>query len=230
MNNPEPGATAAGATSVATGRGAAQPHHDDLDLAVRWRSLWAALAGSEPELAAVKTAYSQAHRHYHTLDHLTDCLAHLDWARELAARPAEVEAALWYHDVVYQPRSSRNEEASAAWAQRSLGSAGIPPATITRVDLMILATCHDRELTDPDEQLIADIDLAVLGRDGDGYAAYEEAIRKEYWWVPAALFKRRRGELLRGLLDRPTLYYTSKLRNRYEQQARSNLRRAVSAG
>ncbi|HET8746111.1 MAG TPA: N-methyl-D-aspartate receptor NMDAR2C subunit, partial [Ramlibacter sp.] len=72
-----------------------------------WQRLWRELGaetvpnGLYNQLVA---AYSEAHRHYHTLQHLRACLAHLDAAATLAQHPVEVELALWFHDAVYDPR------------------------------------------------------------------------------------------------------------------------------
>jgi len=42
--------------------------------------------------------YSEPHRKYHTLQHLAECLAHVEAVRHLAEQPGEVEFALWFHD------------------------------------------------------------------------------------------------------------------------------------
>jgi predicted metal-dependent HD superfamily phosphohydrolase len=78
-----------------------------------------------------------------------------------------------------------------------------------------------------DVALIRDIDLSVLGLPRPAYRRYELAIRREYSWVPAEQFRRRRGALLRGFLGRETVYATDRFRSLYERRARSNLRWAL---
>ena len=58
-----------------------------------WHALWrelGAASGDEALFHRLVAAYSERHRHYHTLQHLRECLAQFEGARALAARPAEV--------------------------------------------------------------------------------------------------------------------------------------------
>jgi len=199
------------------------------ELEARWQTLWASAASAEAgEIGQrILDAYGQPHRAYHNLEHLVECLAELDSVSDLAQRPSEVELALWFHDVVYKPLSSKNEEASAAWARKEMDGGGVDGQVIDRVVALILATRHNSVLDDPDQCLVADIDLAVFGRDRAGYASYEEGVRQEYCWVPGATFRKRRAERLKVFLLRPKIYYTSELGHRYEEQARKNLAAAV---
>jgi len=199
--------------------------------AQRWQRLMADLRVPDelPTYAALEAAYGELHRHYHTARHIDHCLAELDLACNLAAQPAEVEAALWFHDAIYKPSSSGNEQASADWAERFLRGHSIDPERIGRICAHILATRHAAPPTSPDSQLVVDIDLAILGTDRDTYEEFEANVRKEYWWVPGPLFRRKRAEILQSFLDRPCMYSTESFRDRYEAAARSNLAAAITA-
>ena len=61
-------------------------------------------------------AYSEPHRHYHTMRHVAACLRELDSAADLASDAREVELALWFHDAIYSTTAGDNEARSAAWA------------------------------------------------------------------------------------------------------------------
>src|SRR5262245_38057021 len=80
---------------------------------------------SDEVYSALVSAYSESHRHYHTAQHITDCLEQLDAASAVADSSEEIELALWFHDAVYKPTSSKNELKSADWAREFLRSVGV---------------------------------------------------------------------------------------------------------
>jgi predicted metal-dependent HD superfamily phosphohydrolase len=198
----------------------------------RWTALWTRLGaagagtGTFDLLAA---AYREPARAYHTAAHINDCLRELDHHRELAARPDEVEAAIWFHDAVYVPGASDNEARSAKLAIAELTSAGILSAVAHRIGELILATRHSEVPSVPDAQLLCDIDLAILGRDLPAFDAYQQQIRQEYAWVPAALYRKGRAKVLQDFLSRHSIYQTPAFHARYEAAARQNLTRALTS-
>jgi len=197
----------------------------------RWNRLLAALGiSNEAEcFAALLAAYAQEHRHYHTARHIDHCLQELDTALPYAQQPAEVELALWFHDAIYDPHSSKNEERSADWACELLARHRTSADRIQRVRAHILATRHEAVASHPDSRLVVDIDLSILGVDESAYAQFEVDVRREYEWVPAGLFRHKRAEILESFLARPQIYTTESFRDRYEARARINLARAITA-
>jgi predicted metal-dependent HD superfamily phosphohydrolase len=202
----------------------------------RWRALWQRLGGlgtGDAYFAQLVQAYEQPWRAYHTTAHLANCLSEFDSVRALLASPDLVEAALWFHDAVYDPRASDNEAQSAAWAASVLAASGLDNASIERVSTLILATRHVAEPSDadslyrPDRGYLADIDLAILGAPPPAFAEYEKQIRQEYAWVPLATFCLKRAQLLETFLDRPRLYATDYFHTRYAEQARRNLQASI---
>lgn len=176
----------------------------------------------------IARAYAEPGRHYHGTAHIVDCLAEFDREAHLADRPAEVELALWFHDAVYDPRAADNERRSAEWAERVLTRAGADPEACARVCQAVLATARHEAPADPDQALLFDVDLSILGRATDAFDAYDAAIRREYAFVPDDAYRRGRAEVLRRLLARDRLYFTDTFRARYDEAARTNLRRALS--
>jgi predicted metal-dependent HD superfamily phosphohydrolase len=172
--------------------------------------------------------YSEPHRAYHNATHIEDCLRQFDLARHLAERPDEVEAAIWFHDAVYDPKASDNEEQSARWAIESLKAGSVAPEVLRRIAALILATKHHREPDGMDQSLLIDVDLSILGRPPEEFTAYDAAIRKEYSFVPDEQYRAGRTKLLERFLNRDAIYHTPFFRERYEDQARRNLERAAA--
>lgn len=197
-----------------------------------WQRLWGQLGAQQVNgglMNQLVAAYSEQQRHYHTLQHLRECLAHFDAASMLARRPAEVELALWFHDAVYDPQRQDNEERSAQWAHDSVLAAGCAPDIAHRVRDLVLATkAHAAPDDEPDAALLLDVDLAILGAAPARFAEYERQIRAEYAHVPEAEFRARRAQVLRSFLDRPRIYRTAAYHDALEQRARENLQRSLA--
>jgi predicted metal-dependent HD superfamily phosphohydrolase len=190
----------------------------------RWRRTWGYLGIEPPDhpLGELAARYLEPHRHYHDLRHVLDCLEEAAGCRELQERPALVDLALWYHDVVYDPRRGDNETKSAELAAAALDGL-VPARDMEAVEEMILDTRHDRPPRSADGAVVVDIDLSILGAEHDRFEAYRSAIRREYSWVPMPLYRRRRKEVLEAFLGRPLLFRTPLFRERYEARARANL-------
>jgi predicted metal-dependent HD superfamily phosphohydrolase len=199
-------------------------------MAKRWEEIWTKLnAQVVPRdiLDEIIKAYSSPDRFYHNLRHIEDCLSQLDQTRQLATHPGESELAIWFHDAVYDTRRNDNEQRSAEWARSVVIQSGVRGEVAERVSTFILATRHQREVTDTDAQLMVDIDLSILGREPEVFWQYEENIRKEYAWVPENLFQEKRMEILQGFLNRSFIYYHGVYRERFENQARRNIKQAI---
>lgn len=196
-----------------------------------WQTAWQALGTVIHEAlhAELLTRYAEPHRAYHTQQHLAECLTLFDEVRHLAERPAEIEVALWFHDAIYDVHRHDNEVRSADWARDALLDAGAVVDAADRVEALVLATRHSAAPATPDEQLLVDIDLAILGAAPARFAEYEAQIRVEYAHVPPAVFNEKRGAILAGFLVRPLLYGTPALGARFEATARANLQAAITS-
>ena len=185
------------------------------------------LPPSEECYHALHAAYSEKHRFYHTVDHIDAMLTHFDGVKEIAEKPEELELAIWFHDAVYKPLSKTNELDSANWAQTFLATHSYGKAGIERVHNLIMATLHNGNIKTPDEQLIVDIDLAILGAPPDVHDQFERNVRKEYRLVPGFIYRKKRKELLRSFLSSGSIYNLELFQERYEDQAKQNLRSAI---
>lgn len=181
--------------------------------------------------ARLVTAYSESHRHHHTLDHVLACLIEFDRLPPGASYlPTALEYAIWFHDVVYDPRRRDNEMRSAEIASDELSALQFPQAFRRNMRELILATEHrPRHRMLHDQPLIIDIDLAIFGQPDDAFDAYERAIRQEYAHVEESEYRVARAAVLKRFLHRPRVYLTEWFASRYEHKARENLRRSIRA-
>ncbi|WP_309096069.1 hypothetical protein [Streptomyces sp.] len=168
--------------------------------------------------------WQEPQRRYHTVEHLAAVLDRVDVLEEYARDPEAVRLAAWFHDAVYLPDRSENEERSARLAERALAEAGVPDARTAEVARLVrLTVTHDPADDDPDGQVLCDADLAVLASPPSAYAAYTTAVRAEYHFVPNDAFRTGRAGILRQLLALPRLFRTPYGAERWEATARYNL-------
>jgi predicted metal-dependent HD superfamily phosphohydrolase len=207
-----------------------RPTQDSFDRE-RFTRLWHALGARDARaaFAAVQDAYASSGRSYHTVEHILECLAYFDRVRAQAARPDELEAALWFHDAVYDVSRHDNEARSAELARAHALAAGIAAASAERIAALVLGTTHTAAAADADARLLADIDLSILGAAPERYRRYEADIRREYASIPEQLYRRGRLHVLDSFLERTAIYQTSYFYDRLERQARENLARAAAA-
>ena len=197
--------------------------------AERWSETWH-LAGAESPpglLEEILERHAEPHRHYHTLEHVMECLGWAEASRAIQTEPAAVDLALWFHDAVYEPLDGHNEARSSRLAEERL--TGILPADVVgMIGSAILDTRHREAPTSPVGEVVVDADLAILGSEPERYERYRKAVREEYRLVPGMLYRRRRAAILRVFLERPAIYRTEWFRERLEARARENLERELA--
>jgi predicted metal-dependent HD superfamily phosphohydrolase len=164
--------------------------------------------------------YQEPHRHYHTLEHIGAMLH--------AGRSAPLDRvqtmAVWFHDAVYDPRSDRNEDASAELAGERLRAAGWPEADVARVQRIVLDT-KAHAPTAPGAAIVLDLDLMSLALPWPEFRRNTERIRAEFAHVADADFAAGRARFFAAMLGRERLFH-SELGAAWEAPARANLQRA----
>jgi predicted metal-dependent HD superfamily phosphohydrolase len=199
----------------------------------RWTRLWAGLVsdrasdGSSEVFDDLTGRYAGPGRHYHNAGHIADCLRRYDDVRGEAVDPVSLELAIWFHDAVYDPRATDNEERSAQLAVDAIAGGGGGAELAGRVRRLIVATKTHDPGDEPDGPWLIDIDLAILGSPAVVFDAYEIAIRAEYGWVAPVEFCAKRAHILERFLERDGVFLTPWFRARFEAQARANLRRSL---
>jgi len=184
--------------------------------------------------SGLSALYRTSDRHYHGLAHIEAMLALAGDYRGLLDDPEAVEAAIWFHDAIYDSKAKDNEAQSAALAETKLAGRA-DPGRLGRITAMIVATAthqlphFDDATATRDASLFLDMDLSILGAAPDAFDAYEHAVRLEYDWVEEPMWRAGRGAVLKSFLARPHIFHTEEFRLRFEAQARQNLARSLQA-
>lgn len=184
--------------------------------------------------------WAEPHRRYHTRAHLFAVLTSLEAIADGAVSPRKVPRAVvlaaWFHDAVYRAgmdgaTPGSDEEDSARLAEERLSSAGLPDAETGEVGRLVrLTAAHSPEAHDGAGQFLCDADLAVLGRDQNGYRRYAGQVRAEFAHVPDDAFRAGRALVLHQLLGLDPLYHTPAGQGLWDAPARDNLRAELAAG
>jgi len=185
---------------------------------------------------ALEAAYAMPPRAYHNFSHVQEVLRHYDTVATGPGwqQPLEPYLAVLYHDAIYEAGRRDNEARSADLAvehiARWLPDAGVDAARVA--ELINLTARHGTFVpgdVDRDAALFLDCDMAILGAAPAVFDAYDRGIAAEYrGHVPAWLFKLNRRRFLKALLARERIFVSDFFHERYDAQARINLRRAVT--
>ena len=175
--------------------------------------------------------YGEPHRRYHTMTHIEDCLAQAAASTDFSDEQRSLmDAAIWFHDAIYDATRHDNEAESAKLAVARMSAEGVNPALIDEVSrLILLTTGHS---VAPDDVLgarLVSIDLSILGALPERYDAYAATIRHEYSHVPENLYRAGRAAILGRFLEGGRLFADPAWADRFESQARANLAREIAA-
>ncbi|ENV47751.1 hypothetical protein P255_01785 [Acinetobacter brisouii CIP 110357] len=198
-----------------------------------WRKLFAQFAPEhwsvqqhEQCLEKLLHAYQESQRAYHQVQHIVECLALFENVQSQIEDGFALQLAIFFHDVVYQPRSVSNEQDSALWMRQQVADA-LPKAQLDKIATWILATQQHAVASESDLAYLLDIDLAILGSAVMRFAEYQQQIRQEYIWVDELIYQEKRKQVLRQFYLTQPLYQTRYFQQHYEQQAKNNLLQAL---
>jgi predicted metal-dependent HD superfamily phosphohydrolase len=136
--------------------------------------------------------------------------------------------AIWWHDVIYDPTRSDNEEQSADLAREHLAMLRAPPALIDSVaELILMTTNHWEGSSAGDGDFFLDADIAILGAPPSTYDAYAAGVRREYIWASDPAFRPGRAAFLTAALARSRLFRTNEFEDAYAAQAHANMNREL---
>jgi len=178
----------------------------------------------------LREGYSNPPRFYHNLEHINYCLSIMDRCR--IPNDPLMEFALWFHDIV------RSERDSADIAEKYLKRM-IPDIKADEICMdvrqLIMATKHEKCVYKTErEEIIASIDLGILGESSSLYDEYSEKVFLETKYkmkndlktdnkVMLDMWIKGRKEFLSTFLKRDFIYPWGEMRLDKEVIARDNL-------
>jgi predicted metal-dependent HD superfamily phosphohydrolase len=175
----------------------------------------------------IETNYSGKKRHYHTLAHLENLLQQLNNAKGQIKDWTTVLFTLYYHDIIYNPLKTTNEEKSAEFAQNRMQLVGVPQPIIDNCVNQILATKKHLLSVDNDTNIFTDADLCILGQPWEVYEKYYKQVRKEYALYPDLIYIPGRKKVLQHFLQMEQIFKTPYFFKKVEGQAKENLKKEL---
>jgi len=170
--------------------------------------------------------YTEPHRHYHTMEHISAVLVHL---KDLHVSTPTAKLAAFFHDAVYDPTRGDNEAQSADLAREVLIAVDRPEADDVAAIVLATATHQLPDGAPRETAAFLDADLAILAAPADVYETYTANVRKEYAHVSEDDFRTGRSAILEGLLSRDQLFFTTAGQAKFDALARTNLRREIES-
>lgn len=168
-------------------------------------------------------AYASNNLAYHNIQHLQHMFTTYKELNFSSENEDVLFLAIFFHDVVYDPRQKDNEYKSAEKARTTLTALNFPSHKIEWCVQHILATENHEATEHVDTQILLDLDLSILGSDRDTYSQYAQNIRKEYSMFNDLDYQKGRIKALQHLIELPHLYQTEAARAYFYDNAIKNL-------
>jgi len=173
------------------------------------------------------TAYAETHRMYHTNHHLFSMIERYeDFIRRGITDFDEIMLlAIIAHDIVYDPKSSFNEEESAEIVGMYLNKRHLDGDLASEY---VMKT-KQHIIEDVSSDIIIDLDLWGLGSPKDVYRLNSAGIRFEYAHVPQDDWMEGRINWLTSFLKRDRLFATDYAMRVVEETARRNMQEELKS-
>lgn len=181
----------------------------------------------------IAVRYNETQRAYHTLNHLKQLFGQFEQIKPCLHEPHLIALALYYHDVIYDPRRSDNELKSAEYAIEALRCSLSEDQCQPIYTLIMMTATHQMDTLAHEDKIsdaayLLDMDLSILGVPWSEYQVYAQAVRQEYVHVTKENYRVGRIAVLEKLLAHSSLYLTAYYHKRLEEQARKNIKREIS--
>ena len=174
--------------------------------------------------------YSESHRHYHTIKHITNGLNEM-WVRaehNLKYTLNEVEFAWWFHDYIYNVTvDNNNESLSADYAKQFCNGGNIDKIFSNDICELIIDTKHNAIPNTYNGKFICDLDLLIFTEDENIFIEYEYNIRNEYKSVDNTTYVQNRKliliEFINKFVKTKTTFYTFGLDHTFKAVTNLNM-------
>ena len=147
--------------------------------------------------------WNESHRHYHNLNHLNDLIEQINENKSKYSEKEYEKLMLTalFHDCVYYPTSSTNEEDSAKFLIEC--AVDKSNSDILEVKQMVLDTKTHKSTT-PLSESFNKFDMSIVERDFDQLLEWETGISQEFSIYTKEEYKEGRVKFLESLLDKYT--------------------------
>ncbi len=137
--------------------------------------------------------YRECHRFYHTIEHLDDLCTQLE--QQGYGDNDALLLAIIFHDIIYDPKASTNEEDSARYFNEVFTGDQRLKDEVTGIILDTKTHQPQSELS----KVFCNADLNILHQPFTRLLVYEHQIFKEFQFVDYAIYREKRVEVLKHL-------------------------------
>jgi predicted metal-dependent HD superfamily phosphohydrolase len=132
--------------------------------------------------ASLYDAYSEVQRHYHSIQHIVECLEHF---HQIKTYLDDIYLLSWSFGFMmsFITRKHMTMSSKAPIICNGCLKMCLELEQIAKIYAWILATKAHAPTADTDLAYLLDIDLAILASDPMRFAEYERQIQQEYAWV-----------------------------------------------
>lgn len=136
--------------------------------------------------------YNEPHRHYHTINHIHEMLLILQNENDLA-----LNLAVIFHDIIYDPKMSDNEEKSAELFKELWKG----DKKLSDEVCQIILETKTHNYTTPNSRKLLEADLGIFMQTTDKIIEYDKQIFKEYQFVDYKKYREARLDVLTKLKE-----------------------------
>lgn len=158
--------------------------------------------GIKCDINTVLAMWNESHRYYHNLNHLNDLIDQINEGKNKLHFSERIYEKLLitalFHDIVYDPMKSDNEEKSAEFFMEC--ATDKYNEDIPEIKQMILDT-KDHKVRTHLSDVFNRYDMDIVNRNYDQLLDWEQGIYEEYKGYGNGPYKEGRLKFLEGLLD-----------------------------